>query len=90
MSKFVKPLDHIFPRTKIAEREVALGPFFLRVTSLTNLDRGGGDKSERGTFLNILLNSSKYCKEILHIYFKIIQDYFACLHPEMNKVLWIQ
>ena len=98
MSKFVKPLDHIFTRTKIAEREVAFGPFFLRVTSLTslisltNLDRGGGRgyKSERGTFLNILLNSSKYCKEILQVYFKIIQDYFACLNPEMNKVLWIQ
>ena len=95
MSKFVKPLDHIFTRTKIAEREVAFGPFFLRVTSLTslisltNLD-GGGDKSEQGNFLNILLNSSKYCKEILQVYFKIIQDYFACLNPEINKVLWIQ
>ena len=95
MSKFVKPLDHIFTRTKIAEREVAFGPFFLQVTSLTslvsltNLD-GGADKSERGAFLNILLNSSKYCKEILQVYFKIIQDYFACLNPEMNKVLWIQ
>ena len=99
MSKFVKPLDHIFTRTKIAKREVAFGPFFLQVTSLanlislTNLDgRGGGgvDKSERGTFVNILLNSSKYCKEILQVYFEIIQDYFACLNPEMNKVLWIQ
>ena len=74
---------------------MAFGPFFLRVTSLTslisltNLD-GGGDKSERGIFLNILLNSSKYFEEILQVYFKIIQDYFACLNPEMNKVLWIQ
>ena len=81
MSKFVKPLDHIFTRTKIAEREVAFGPFFLQVTSLaslislTNLD-GGRDKSERGTFLNILLNSSqntvkKFYKFILKL-FKII------------------
>ena len=75
---------------------MAFGPFFLWVTSLTslisltNLDRGKGGKSERGTFLNILLKSSKYCKEILQVYFKIIQDYFACLNPEMNKVLWIQ
>ena len=59
--------------------------------SLSNLEgEGGGGKSERGTFFNILLNSSKYCKEILQVYFKIIQDYFACLNPEMNKVLWIQ
>ena len=35
MSKFVKPLDHIFTRTKIAEREVAFGPFFLRVTVIS-------------------------------------------------------
>ena len=80
MSKFVKPLDHIFTHMKIAEREVAFGPFFLRVTSLTslisltNLD-GGGGKSERGTFLNILLNSSntvkKFYKFILKL-FKII------------------
>ena len=59
--------------------------------SLSNVEGGGGgDKSERGTFLNVLLNSSKYCNEILQVYFKIIQDYFACLNPEMNKVLWIK
>ena len=61
-----------------------------RIPLLYSLGGGGGDKSEGRTFLNILLNTSKYCKEFLQVYFQIIQDYFACLNPEMKKSSRIQ
>ena len=77
--------SHIYTHENRRARS-GLGPFFLRVTSLTSLisltNLDGGDKSERRTFLNILLNSSKYCKEILQVYFN---NYSIILQVYLNN-----
>ena len=48
-----------------------------QIAEYSNLSNLGGIRLNEELSTN-LLNGSRYCKEILQVYFYIIQDYFAC------------